>query len=311
MQIMLIRFNSRELGFSTAFLGADRGRGAAIVKAAQILGLRRIEMAAHLNSDPPAVLLPLFRAHDLAAVSVHNVFTHCGGDERFLRADALADPRPEEAGEAFRLTLETARAARALRAPCVVLHGGEIRDPALREIGEKVKAKHEKEGLSDEVRRLLEQGLQRIAPQKEAYLDRLIRNLHALLKAEPEITFCLETRYGFFEGPDLESMESVFDDLKNPRLKYWHDTGHCHAQEVLGLAGSEAWLDRFAGRLAGAHLHDAVGMNDHLPPGSGEIDFRKVLEALPGDAATIVEVAPGFSPAEVRSGVEELKAMGF
>ncbi len=299
------------MGFSTAFLGPDRGRGAAIVRAARALGLQRIELSANLAGDPPAELVRLFRTEGLAVDSVHNVYTSTGGDERYLRADSLADPRPEEAEEAFRLTVETARSARALKAPCVVLHGGRIRDASLEEIAKQVKAIHEKEGINDEVRRLLDSGRRKIEPQLEAYLDRLIRRLHALLRAEPEVTFCLETRYNFFEGPDLQSMEFVFEDLKDQRLKYWHDTGHCHAQEVLGLATQEQWLDRFAGRMAGVHLHDAVGLDDHLPPGSGEIDFRKVLEALPDDALAVVEVAPGFSASEVKMGIEELRAMGF
>ena len=106
-------------------------------------------------------------------------------------------------------------------------------------------------------------------------------------------------------------MGYILEDLRNPRLMYWHDTGNAHVQEKLGLAPQEQWFDRFGSRIAGVHLHDASGLETHLPPGVGEIDFRRVREGLPEEALRILELSPGQGLDAARMGRDELRKMGF
>lgn len=312
---------NRVVGFSSAVLGPDRGRGAAIVSAARRLGLNRVEIGATLDCDPAASLAGAFRGEGIQVTSLHNV-VNCGraipdgsaaegSAKPFLQGDALMDPSSAIAELGLEMTLETVRTGEILGAPLVILHAGTFFTEELHDIKKKAAELFNKEGRTEEVQRLVTAGLQIVQLQKTEYLERAVRVLYGLLKTAPETTFCLETRYNFFEAPDIEMMECILDDQKSPRLAYWHDTGHAHAQEVLGLATHEQWLDRFAPRMAGAHLHDAVGLDDHMPPGSGRIDFQMVGEATPSGAVGILEIGPEYGVEGAAMGLGELKKMNF
>ncbi|NIS46468.1 MAG: hypothetical protein GWN76_11420, partial [candidate division Zixibacteria bacterium] len=44
--------------------------------------------------------------------------------------------------------------------------------------------------------------------------------------------------------------------------------------------------------LIGVHLHDAIGLDDHIPPGSGEIDFAALKPFLKADTIKVIELKP-------------------
>lgn len=307
---MFVRVGQRKKGFSTSCLGTARGRGASIVEAARELGLNRIALAANLSCEPPERLGALFRKEGIEVAALHNVVSTQGADERFLTGDRLVDPRPADAERAFGLTRETAGAARFLATPRVVLRLGRYPGEELRAIDEQIEGLFAKKGLTTEVGELLARAQAIIFPQRERFVDRAVRTLHALLRAEPEVVFCVETRHKFFGFPDIESAGNIFEDLKNPRLRYWHDAGAAHAQDVLGLTPHDEWLDRFGPLLDGVRVHDALGLTDCLPPGAGEIDFRKIRDASPAESEWIVDIGPECSLAEMRMGLSELEKLG-
>ncbi len=308
---MFVRMGQRKKGFSTSYLGTARGRGAAIIGAARGLGLNRIELAANLSCEPPETLGRLFRKEGVEVANLQNVVSTQGADDRFLCGDMLVDPRPAEAERAFGLTRETARAARKLGASRIVLRLGRYPGEDLRKISEQAAELFAKDGLSEGVRELLATARGLILSQREGLVDRAVRVLHSLLKVDQDMSFCIETRRNLFEFPDIESAGYIFEDLKNPRLKYWHDAGAAHAQELLGLASHDEWLDRFGPLLEGVRLHDALGLEDRLPPGAGEIDFRKILDALPAESVRILDIDEGCTAAEMRMGLNELEKLGF
>jgi sugar phosphate isomerase/epimerase len=55
------------------------------------------------------------------------------------------------------------------------------------------------------------------------------------------------------------------------------------------------------------HLHDARGLNDHLPPGSGEIDFKSLNDYLKTETLRVVELKPATSPHQVQEGLNHLR----
>jgi sugar phosphate isomerase/epimerase len=71
----------------------------------------------------------------------------------------------------------------------------------------------------------------------------------------------------------------------------------------LGVVSQEDLLTTHGERLVGIHLHDAAGMNDHLAPGNGEIDFTILKPYLKAAPAVVIELAPGTDAADVRQAV--------
>jgi len=54
------------------------------------------------------------------------------------------------------------------------------------------------------------------------------------------------------------------------------------------------------------HIHDARGLDDHLPPGSGEIDFKKIGTRIGNDTLKVIELKSGTPDSEVASGINYL-----
>lgn len=58
------------------------------------------------------------------------------------------------------------------------------------------------------------------------------------------------------------------------------------------------------------HLHDVKGINDHLAPGLGEVDFRMVAAYLPDTAIRTFELQPANTPEQVKAGLKYLAERG-
>ena len=114
----------------------------------------------------------------------------------------------------------------------------------------------------------------------------------------------LENRYHYHELPGLDDFRLIFDHFKGAPIGYWHDTGHAHANETLGLIASDSLLLSYAHQLIGVHLHDAIGIDDHIPPGSGEIDFAALKPFLKADTIKVIELKPGIETSEVKAGIK-------
>jgi sugar phosphate isomerase/epimerase len=79
----------------------------------------------------------------------------------------------------------------------------------------------------------------------------------------------------------------------------------------LGIFSHEGLLQRYAPSLVGVHLHDAQGLDDHKPPGQGQIDFAMVQKYLPDAAIKIMEVHQAAKGQEIRDALAFLHSKGI
>ncbi|MBL4576060.1 MAG: sugar phosphate isomerase/epimerase [Opitutaceae bacterium] len=109
-----------------------------------------------------------------------------------------------------------------------------------------------------------------------------------------------ENRERLDELPLDEDFPSLLNNLSGPPMaRYWHDAGHAHLKEELGILWHEELLEKNAENLAGFHLHDVRKGKDHQPLGSGSIDFHMVRRFFqPGQRLTI-ELSPRLKKEEV------------
>ena len=54
-------------------------------------------------------------------------------------------------------------------------------------------------------------------------------------------------------------------------------------------------------------IHDAVGLDDHLAPGTGSIDFRHLKPFIKKDTLLVVELKPGTPDRHVSQGIRFLR----
>ena len=78
----------------------------------------------------------------------------------------------------------------------------------------------------------------------------------------------------------------------------------------LGFGSHEEWLRRFAERIIGVHLHDVVGLSDHMAAGLGQIDWNMVASYLPAGSLRTCEFQSFNSPEQVAAGLKWLIAKG-
>ncbi len=294
--------------FSTSFFPlrhpADVG---ALIEALKTMGADAVELEYRIPATLWGPVKDALRQNGLAVDSLHNF---CPLPPEFKRGSgdlfSLASLDREERTAAVRLTLQTIEQANDLEARGVVLHCGRVEMPA----ETKVLHTFQKSDriATTEAREFIARKFTERDRLKPRHLDALCFSLEKLLPAAERhhVRLGLENRYHYHELPGLEDFQLCFREFEGAPLGYWHDSGHAHAGEALGLYTASALLDRYGSRLVGCHLHDARGLEDHLPPGRGEIDFPALKPYLTAETLQVIELKAGTSPEAAREGAQHL-----
>ena len=113
----------------------------------------------------------------------------------------------------------------------------------------------------------------------------------------------------YLEGFPAEwEMESVVGDWVRP----WLDTGHDFVRRTRGWRTivptpvAEAATVREIPPV-GLHINDSQGGDDHLPPGTGRVDFAALKETAAQARHLVFEPAANVSEEDLRKGLEHMK----
>ncbi|KAF0106606.1 MAG: xylose isomerase, partial [Chloroflexi bacterium] len=120
----------------------------------------------------------------------------------------------------------------------------------------------------------------------------------------------LENRLHYYELSIFEELQTLLSTFTESWVGWQFDVVHLQIHAALGMTNFDEWLNRFGERVVGVHLHDVQGIEDHLSPGCGEIDFSKIAKFLPEFSYRTLEVDSKLSKEEIRSGMETLVATG-
>jgi sugar phosphate isomerase/epimerase len=250
----------------------------------------------------------------LKVVSVHNFFPippvkpdSGGGGDLFL----LSHPDRQERNQAIEWTARSIQHAGDLGARAVVLHCGYVdMNPELDRLYHYYRLQ---QIHSPTARAFIRKKLEERERLKPRYMESLLHSLDSLVPvAESKGIFLgLENRYHYHELPGIKELKVLLENFQGAPIGYWHDTGHAHAHETLSLLPPFVLLDKFSDRLIGIHLHDAIGLDDHLAPGKGEIEFSRLKPYLKSDTIQVMELKPGTPDGEVVEGINYLNRLGF
>ena len=294
------------LALSTSWQSGGSATAEEMIAALKNLDISGIELSYRISEEFYQNMRGPLKHSGLTVVSIHNYFpipsskknSKAGGD-LFL----LSSQDDEERQRAIRYTLRTIEHAAEMGAAAVVLHCGFV------------EMNHEMQALyhylnsnrldTKEAQIFIHNKLKERDRLKQGHMDRLLASLDNLVSiAEKQgVLLGLENRYHYHELPGLDDFEVIFDKFRGAPIGYWHDTGHAHANESLGLIRRGSLLQAYATRLIGVHLHDAVGLDDHIPPGSGEIDFAGLKPFLKSDIIKVIELKSGIPALEVSEGI--------
>ncbi len=138
---------------------------------------------------------------------------------------------------------------------------------------------------------------------QEEYLAGITRFRDVCTEAigDADLMICIENSGGF-RPFHLAALDAL---LESPVFGLTLDVGHDHC-----TGGSDGnWILQHRDRLHHMHIHDARGCQDHLPPGSGEIDLKKWLtfgQELNCTAVLEIKTLPGL-----RQGAAWAQEAGF
>jgi sugar phosphate isomerase/epimerase len=232
------------------------------------------------------------------------------GEDQLTSADRDCRRRAEQG---LRRSMHTARR---VEAEAVVLHLGPAgaTDSGIRQLAFELLSRYQAgQRSSERYGDLLERISERLDRCEPEIMEKAAASLRSLAEeaASLGIRLGLETAYYPYELPRPVAMGQLLDYVGNPSLGAWLDTGHVAAQENLGLQTFDEWQRVVGGRWIGAHLHDIVGVRDHLVPGMGELSFSDIVGHMPTDVQLTLEVDYYFEPDEVTAGLDHLRTEGI
>ena len=143
---------------------------------------------------------------------------------------------------------------------------------------------------------------------KQPHLNQVLRSLEEMINFAKGsgIFIGLENRNRYHDLPLPDEMETFLQLCDEPWFGFQYDAGHDHNLEALGMVGKGEWLRRFHHRLIGMHLHDVDGLQDHLAPGMGEVDYSSLAPYLGDGILRTLEVSPDCTLEQIAHGLEVL-----
>lgn len=145
-------------------------------------------------------------------------------------------------------------------------------------------------------RSVLEKTLLKFRRRMAPYWQRTQDSLRSVLDyaSEKKIRLGLENRERFDELPLDADFPGFLAGLPDPSTAgYWHDAGHAHLKEGMGIISHRQQLEDNASRLLGFHLHDVDSEGrDHQAIGSGSVDFEMLSRFWRPGHIFVIELSP-------------------
>ena len=298
------------LSFSTSWKSIESITAEEMIAALKNLDISGIELSYRISEGFFNKMKSALKHSGLKVVSVHNYFpipsvrsdSKGSGDLFFL-----SSCDDEERQNAIRFTVKSIEYAHEMGAMAVILHCGVV------EMNHEMQVLYQYANSnrldSEEAQIFIRNKLRERDRRKPQHMDCLLASLDRLVVvAEKQgVLLGLENRYHYHELPGPDDFKVIFAEFKGAPIGYWHDTGHAHANETLGLIPRESLFQSYSDELIGVHLHDAIRLDDHIPPGSGEIDFAALTSSLNADTIKVIELKPGIPASEVLEGIKFIR----
>jgi sugar phosphate isomerase/epimerase len=300
----------RQLGISTCFFNNKEITAYEMMENTIQWGCNSLELEYRISREHFEIIKKNHQKYDLEIVSLHNF---CYRPEHIPLSEADADyyrlsaHDEDERKKAVSYTLETIKNAAEIGAGYVVLHLGDSGQNKEKPQFQKLAARDM--FTSPQSKEYLKQyRLERntLAP---AGMDSICKSLDEIIpfSERQSITLGIENRYYIHQYPDYEEMDLIFKKYSDAPLGLWLDFGHAQVKEVLGEHGIMDFLKRYKSKLLGCHIHDVKKIEDHLPPGKGDLNFISFKEYLKDDTVLILEIRSKHSNKDFIAGVDTIK----
>lgn len=301
-------------GFSTAWISENLGNEddlLRILKELGDLGIKYLELEYRI---PELLFLKLRPKLKGKVISVHNFFPFPEGYSHLKPSGdlfLLSSLDKEEREKAVKYTIKTIQNAHDLECSVVVLHLGKVE---MESYYQQFCHYFDSNLINSPEMDLFFSRLKEERKSKQhPYLDAVFFSLEKLNQEAEKRGVCLgmENRYYFQEIPNFEEIGLILKKFTGGKIFYWHDVGHGHVQERLGMQSHRKLLEAYFHYIVGVHLHDANGYTDHDAPGKGEVDFKWIKGYLKEETLKVLELHPRTSFEEAKKSFSFLQSLGY
>jgi HAD superfamily hydrolase (TIGR01549 family) len=145
-----------------------------------------------------------------------------------------------------------------------------------------------------------------------AHFEKVMKSIEDIISFSKSsgISLGLENRYRYYDIPLPDEMAALLTLCDEDWFGFQYDVGHAQALDALGQVPHLEWLERFASRMIGVHLHDVIGITDHQVPGEGEVNFSAIAHYLPDTIQRSLEINPRASLSDLSKGLIVLEKAG-
>jgi sugar phosphate isomerase/epimerase len=298
------------LALSTCWKSTETTDAEALLEFFEHLDISALELEYRISEPTYQQMRGPLKNSRLSVVSVHNYFpkpsikpgSKASGDFFMLTSLDKA-----ERNLAVQWSAKTISHAAEVGAKAVVLHCGRV--VMDREIDRLYQFFKSNQIRSKVAQNFIAKKLNERDRRKPKHFDNLLFSLDRLSRMADRhgIILGLENRFYYDELPTLTDFETIFRRFKGAPLGYWHDIGHAFVNENLTTIPQSALLESYGSHLIGVHLHDAIGIEDHLAPGIGEIDFKGLKSYLKPETIKVLELKPHVTECEVTEGIRFIR----
>lgn len=306
------------LSLSSCWLSHRHTDGFAMVQEMVALGFGHIELSHGIRiSLVPGVLKAV--QDGLAQVSsVHNFCplpTGITAAAPNLFMPSAADARERDQWQ--RHTKRTIDFAAQVGASVVVLHLGQAEflwfNPGRKLAAHARKHPGADPAKDESYRAVADAALARMRKKMGPFWERTVAGIESILAhaAGRGVKLGIENREKFEELPLDADLPEYLKSMSVPGAAgYWHDTGHAHIKQQMGLVDHAAQLEANAATTLGFHLHDTDDSGrDHQPLGKGGIDFEMVSRFWRPEHLLTLEFSPRLTPEEIVASRERVEAL--
>jgi sugar phosphate isomerase/epimerase len=269
-------------------------------------GFDRIELNFALTSKDIYDIISLKEKEGIEISSLHNFCPMPEGanaDDTSPDYYPLSSPDKSIRKRAVDATKTTIKTAKRLNAPVVILHLGRV---DIKDRTRKLGGILDNKRYSERVRKRM---VEERAEKASRYFDQTILSVEELLDfaKKEDIILGIENRFYYTEIPSPDEIEILLDRFNDSHIGYWHDVGHAQIFENMGIFDHKKdFLERFAHRLAGIHLHDIRGIDDHRAPLQGDFDFSIIKPYIKKETFLVLEVQYPADAQDIKKGAEYL-----
>lgn len=298
-----------KLSLSTHWNAHRHANGYSMVQEILELGVQNIELGYNTHQHMIGGVEKAINNNEVHVTSLHNFCPVPMGTMGHPESFMLGSPSRQERQSAIFHITKTIEMAAQLNAKAIVVHTARVRTPfistndliKLASLDKKNTKRYERIKF-----KLIEKRERRAAKVMKLLIPTLEELVPTLEKHD--IIMGLEILPTWDALPTETEVFSIIDHCKSNKIRCWYDIGHLQIRENLGLVNQKGILPKLSPIVAGYHIHDvAYPGEDHLVPGTGEVDFQ-IFKPYLENKILVLEPGARFSAQQLTPGIDHIRS---